>query len=153
MGGRDRRPGDASSAGGLALSEARVLLARFTPVALGAFLATVVAGGLEAIAQLGSIDALFGTAYGRVLLVKMALVAAMLPLSAMAWRMKRPHVRLEAALAAGVIGAALLSPRFPPRRRPRPGRPRWTPRRLPPRACRAAMSSLWQGLPGATWSA
>ena len=56
--------------------------------------------------QLGSIQALFDTAYGRVLLVKMALVALMLPLSAMAWRLKRPHVRVEAALAAGVVAAA-----------------------------------------------
>ena len=52
-----------------------MLLARFTPVALAAFGITVVAGGLEAIAQLGSIQALFGTDYGRVLLAKMALVA------------------------------------------------------------------------------
>jgi copper transport protein len=99
--------------GGWRSGEARVLLARFTPVALGAFTVTVVAGGLEAITQLGSIQALFGTAYGRVLLVKMALVALMLPLSAMAWRLKRPHVRIEAALAAGVIAAAALLASFP----------------------------------------
>ena len=99
--------------GGWRSSDARILLARFTPVALCAFGTTVVAGGLEAIAQLGSIQALFGTAYGRVLLVKMALVALMLPLSAMAWRLKRPHVRVEAALAAAVIGAAALLSSFP----------------------------------------
>jgi copper transport protein len=99
--------------GGWRASQGRVLLARFTPVALGAFAVTVVAGGLEAITQLGSIQALFGTAYGRVLLVKMALVALMLPLSAMAWRLKRPHVRIEAALAAGVVGAAALLSSFP----------------------------------------
>ena len=100
--------------GGWRSSEGRALLGRFTPVALGAFAATVVAGGLEAITQLGSIQALFGTAYGRVLLVKMALVASMLPLSAMAWRLKRPHVRVEAALAAGVVAAAALLASFPP---------------------------------------
>jgi copper transport protein len=99
--------------GGWRSSEARGLLARFTPVALAAFAATVVAGGLEAIAQLGSIQALFDTAYGRVLLVKMALVALMLPLSALAWRLKRPHVRIEAALAAGVVAAAALLASFP----------------------------------------
>ncbi len=99
--------------GGWRSTEARVLLARFTPIALGAFAATVVAGGLEAITQLGSIQALFGTAYGRVLLVKMALVALMLPLSAMAWRLKRPHVRIEAALAACVVAAAALLSSFP----------------------------------------
>ena len=99
--------------GGWRSAEARVLLARFTPIALGAFAATVVAGGLEAITQLGSIQALVETAYGRVLLVKMALVALMLPLSAMAWRLKRPHVRVEAALAAGVVAAAALLSSFP----------------------------------------
>ncbi len=99
--------------GGWRSSHGRSLLARFTPVALGAFAVTVVAGGLEAITQLGSIQALFGTAYGRVLLVKMALVALMLPLSAMAWRLKRPHVRIEAALAAGAVGAAALLSSFP----------------------------------------
>jgi copper transport protein len=99
--------------GGWRSTEARVLLARFTPIALGAFAATVVAGGLEAITQLGSIQALFGTAYGRVLLVKMALVALMLPLSAMAWRLRRPHLRIEAALAASVVAAAALLSSFP----------------------------------------
>lgn len=99
--------------GGWRSVEARVLLARFTPVALAAFGTTVVAGGLEALTQLGSIQALFGTAYGRVLLVKMALVALMLPLSAVAWRLKRPHLRVEAALAAGVVAAAALLSSFP----------------------------------------
>ena len=99
--------------GGWRSTEARVLLARFTPVALAAFGTTVVAGGLEAITQLGSISALFDTAYGRVLLVKMALVALMLPLSAMAWRLKRPHLRIEATLAAGVVAAAALLSSFP----------------------------------------
>jgi len=99
--------------GGWRSAEARVLLARFTPVALAAFATTVVAGGLEAVAQLGSIQALVDTAYGRVLLVKMALVALMLPLSAMAWRLKRPHIRIEAGLAAGVVAAAALLASFP----------------------------------------
>jgi uncharacterized membrane protein len=99
--------------GGWRSTEARPLLNRFTPVALAAFAATVVAGGLEAITQLGSIQALFNTAYGRVLLVKMVLVACMLPLSAMAWRLKRPRVRVEAALAAGVVAAAALLASFP----------------------------------------
>ena len=99
--------------GGWRSSEARTLLGRFTPVALAAFGTTIVAGGLEAITQLGSIQSLVGTAYGRVLLIKMALVALMLPLSAMAWRLKRPHVRIEASLAACVVGAAALLASFP----------------------------------------
>jgi hypothetical protein len=43
----------------------------------------------------------------------MALVALMLPLSAMAWRLKRPHLRIEASLAVGVVAAAALLSSFP----------------------------------------
>jgi copper transport protein len=99
--------------GGWRSSEARRLLGRFTPVALAAFGATVVAGGLEAIEQLGSFQALFGTDYGRVLIAKMALVACMLPLSLMAWRLGRPRVRIEASIAIGVVAAAALLASFP----------------------------------------
>jgi copper transport protein len=99
--------------GGWRSAEARQLIRRFTPVALGAFATTIVAGGLEAIQQLGSIQSLYETSYGRVLLVKMALIALMLPLSLMAWRWKRPHVRIEASVAACVIAAAALLASFP----------------------------------------
>jgi copper transport protein len=99
--------------GGWRSAEARQLLRRFTPVALAAFGTTVVAGGLEAIEQLGSLQSLFGTDYGRVLLAKMALVGCMLPLSLMAWRLGRPHVRIEASIAICVVGAAALLASFP----------------------------------------
>lgn len=99
--------------GGWRSADARRLIGRFTPVALAAFGTTVVAGGLEAIEQLGSLQSLFGTDYGRVLLAKMALVACMLPLSLMAWRLRRPHVRVEAGIATCVIGAAALLASFP----------------------------------------
>jgi len=99
--------------GGWRSPDARQLISRFTPVALVAFGGTVVAGGLEAVVQLGSVQSLFGTAYGRVLLAKMALVALMLPLSVMAWRLRRPHVRIEAAIAACVVAAAALLASFP----------------------------------------
>jgi len=91
--------------GGWRSVEARRLLGRFTPVALAAFATTVVAGGLEAIEQLGSLQSLFGTDYGRVLLAKMALVACMLPLSLLAWRLGRPRVRVEASIAVCVVAA------------------------------------------------
>ena len=99
--------------GGWRSADARLLLGRFTPVALAAFGTTVIAGGLEAIEQLGSLQALFGTDYGRVLLAKMALVACMLPLSLVAWRLRRPHVRVEASIAVCVVGAAALLASFP----------------------------------------
>ena len=99
--------------GGWRSIEARRLLGRFTPVALAAFATTVVAGGLEAIEQLGSLQSLFGTDYGRVLLAKMALVACMLPLSLLAWRLGRPRVRVEASIAVCVVAAAALLASFP----------------------------------------
>jgi copper transport protein len=99
--------------GGWRSTEARRLLGRFTPVALIAFATTVVAGGLEAIQQLGSLQSLFGTDYGRVLIAKMALVACMLPLSLMAWRLGRPQVHVEASIAVCVVAAAALLASFP----------------------------------------
>lgn len=99
--------------GGWRSEEARRLIRRFTPVALSAFATTVVAGGLEAVLQLGSVQSLFGTDYGRVLVAKMVLIACMLPLSLMAWRLGRPRVRVEAAIAACVVGAAALLASFP----------------------------------------
>jgi len=99
--------------GGWRSTDARRMLGRFTPVALGAFGTTVVAGGLEAIEQLGSLQSLFGTDYGRVLIAKMALVACMLPLSLLAWRLGRPRVRIEASIAICVVAAAALLASFP----------------------------------------
>jgi copper transport protein len=99
--------------GGWRSTEARELIGRFTPVALAAFATTVVAGGFEAVQQLGSLQSLFGTDYGRVLIAKMALVACMLPLSLMAWRLGRPRVRIEASIAICVVAAAALLASFP----------------------------------------
>ncbi len=87
----------------------RLLLSRFTPVAVGSFLVSVVFGGVQAIQELGRLGALWGTSYGRVLLAKIAAVAAMVPLSLFAWR-RRLFRRSEAGLAVVVVAvAALLS--------------------------------------------
>ncbi|HLI57594.1 MAG TPA: copper resistance protein CopC, partial [Actinomycetota bacterium] len=91
----------------------RRLLAAFSPVALAAFAATVVLGAIQAIGEIGSVHALFHTDYGRTLLVKVALVAAMIPLSLLAWKAARRLFRLEAALAVGVIAAAALLGAYP----------------------------------------
>ena len=99
--------------GGWRSLEALQLLRRFSPVALAAFALTVAGGGLEAVLQLGSVGALFGTDYGRVLLAKMALIGFMLPLSFAAWRLRRPRPRIEAAIAGCVIAAAALLASFP----------------------------------------
>ena len=122
--------------GGWRSAEALQLLRRFSPVALPAFAVTVAGGGLEAVLQLGTVAALFGTDYGRVLLAKMALVGFMLPLSFVAWRLRRPRPRIEAAIAGSVIAAAALLASFP----------------LPPteaadRLAREASAPSQQGLP------
>ena len=99
--------------GGWRSPEARQLLRRFSPIALTAFAIAVAGGGLEAVFQLGSVGALVGTDYGRVLLAKIALVGLMLPLSLVAWRLRRPRPRIEAAIAGCVIAAAALLASFP----------------------------------------
>lgn len=111
-----------------------VVLPRFGAVALPAFLALVVAGGLNAATELGSARALWSTAYGRVLLAKTALVCAVAALSyAHALRLRprllaaargndaaleRRHWRLlatEPILGIGiVVAAALLLAYAPP---------------------------------------
>jgi hypothetical protein len=62
----------------------------------------------------------------------------MLPLSLMAWRLRRPHVRVEAGVAVCVIGAAALLASFPT-----------PPTAAEQQAADAAALSPTQGLPGA----
>ncbi|HYT78634.1 MAG TPA: copper resistance protein CopC, partial [Actinomycetota bacterium] len=59
----------------------RALLVRFSPPALAAFTVTVGFGAIQAIQELGTVHALVGSSYGQVLLVKIGLVASMIPLS------------------------------------------------------------------------
>jgi copper transport protein len=98
--------------GGFGDEEGRRLLDRFTPVAITAFLGTVNLGALQAIHDVGTMHALFSTTYGQVLTVKIAAVAAMVPLSLLAWR-RRLAPRAEAVLAVFVIGAAALLAAYP----------------------------------------
>jgi copper transport protein len=98
---------------------ARRLLDHFSPVALAAFGATVTLGIIQALQRLGRPGALLHTAYGQVLTLKLLAVAAMLPLSLLAWR-RRLAPRAEAVLVVGVVGLAALlavSP-LPPRPTP-----------------------------------
>jgi copper transport protein len=99
--------------GGWRGPEERRLLARFSPVALSAFAGTVGLGVAQAVAEVGRVRALVTTDFGWVLLVKAALVAAMIPLSLQAWRGKRGLFRAEAALAVAVIAAAALLGAYP----------------------------------------
>ena len=110
-----------------------VVLPRFGAVALPAFFALVVAGGLNAVTELGSPQALWSTGYGRVLLVKTSLVGVLALLSyrhalrlrprllasrEFDVRLERRHWRLlasEPIVSAGIVlAAALLLAYAPP---------------------------------------
>ncbi|MGH7417006.1 MAG: copper resistance D family protein, partial [Candidatus Rokuibacteriota bacterium] len=99
--------------GGWRTPEARRLLDRFSPVALAAFLATIGAGVLRGFQELGDLGDLVTSSYGRVLGLKVLAVTGMVPLSILAWRGLARSLRLEAAVAVVVIGAAALLAAYP----------------------------------------
>jgi putative copper resistance protein D len=94
---------------------------RFSALGLGAVATLAVTGGFAAWQQVGSVPALIGTPYGRVLVVKLALFAVLIPVAArnlLVWRRRlatpetgtpeaiaalRWNVLLEAALVAGIL--------------------------------------------------
>ncbi len=110
-----------------------VVLPRFGAIALPAFLTLVFAGGLNALTELGSPQALWSTGYGRVLLVKTSLVGVVALLSyghalrlrprllasrELDVRLERRHWQLlviePLVSAAIVLAAALLLAYAPP---------------------------------------
>lgn len=91
----------------------RALLDRFSPLALAAFLVTLLTGALQAALEVGLPERLLSTAYGNTLLVKAFLVAAALPLSVLAWRRVRARPRAEAGLVVLVVGASSLLASYP----------------------------------------
>ena len=110
---------------------ARHVLPRFGRVALPAFLLVVLTGVLSLLTQLGDLEALWTTAYGRVLAVKVVVVALLAGVSAThAWRLRprlpgereppsrleRRHWRLvvsEPLLGVFVVAAVALLVAFP----------------------------------------
>ncbi|HXI20192.1 MAG TPA: CopD family protein, partial [Gemmatimonadales bacterium] len=68
------------------------LVNSFSPVALTGATIAVVAGSLLALAYVGHLDALWGSTYGRTLLVKLTLLLATLALGAWNWRVLRPRL-------------------------------------------------------------
>jgi copper transport protein len=92
--------------------QGRALVARFSPVALGAFVVSAGFGVVQALQQVGTIRALLGSSYGRVLEIKMLAVAAMVPLSVRAWQ-RRPALRAEAALGLTAVALAALLAAYP----------------------------------------
>jgi len=99
--------------GGWRSPAGRELLVRFSPAALTAFTVTVGFGVIQAIQELGTANNLVGSSYGQVLLVKIGLVALMVPASVVAWRVRRPSLRYEGLLAVFVVAAAAVLAAFP----------------------------------------
>jgi copper transport protein len=91
----------------------RRLLDRFTPVAFVAFLVTVATGVLRGTQELISLTDLLTTSYGAVLTFKVLAVAAMVPLSLLAWRRIVGSPRWEALTALVVVGAASFLAAYP----------------------------------------
>ena len=89
------------------------LLPRFTRVAPWAFLVSVGLGVVQAVQLLGGPGQLLTTSYGLTLVLKAAAVAAMVPLSLLAWRRLRVRVRAEAAIALVVVAAAAALAAYP----------------------------------------
>ncbi len=92
--------------GGWRGEQGRALLDRFTPVALAAFLVTVGTGIVQFFQYVGGLHALVSTSYGAWLIVKMVLIAGMVPLSFLAWRRRVVRPRVESAIAVCVLVAA-----------------------------------------------
>jgi copper transport protein len=92
---------------------AKDLLPRFSRVAPWAFLVSVILGAVQAAQLLGGPGQVLSTPYGLTLVVKALAVAAMIPLSVLAWRRIRVSVRAEAALAVVVVAAAAALAAYP----------------------------------------
>jgi putative copper export protein len=88
----------------------REVLDRFGRIALPAFVVVVTAGAANALIELGSVSQLWQTAYGRVLIVKIALVSAIVAasythalLTPPPRRGGRPWFRLRIALGSSRV--------------------------------------------------
>jgi copper transport protein len=78
---------------------AGALVNAFSPVALLSGTLVVLTGSAQAVLQLGSLAELTGSTYGRVLLIKLALVLLALGAGAFNWRRVRPRFEREDATA------------------------------------------------------
>jgi len=83
---RHRRNGDQGPDGSLLPT----LVPRFSPVAVASVATLVITGVLAAWIHLGSLSALVGSHYGRLLLLKVAVVLVVLGLGAVNWRRLTP---------------------------------------------------------------
>jgi putative copper resistance protein D len=72
----------------------------FSPIAIASVGTLLVTGVVASWVQLGSVGDLVGTAYGRLLTLKVGVVAMVLYLGAVNWRRLTPHLGAEAGQAA-----------------------------------------------------
>lgn len=77
--------------------EASALISAFSPVALVCAGLLVVTGVVAAVLHLGSFGALWGSRYGVVLLIKLAVIAVLLVVASINWRVLRPRLGTDAA--------------------------------------------------------
>ncbi|MEA2186650.1 MAG: copper transport protein [Solirubrobacteraceae bacterium] len=84
-------------------------LLRFSPLALGCVVVLLVTGTIQAIEHVGSWDALLHTGFGRAILAKIVLLAALIALGAVNRRRVVPRLRALAqqAAAPGGVGRVL----------------------------------------------
>jgi copper transport protein len=106
-------------------SAALVVVRRFSALAFWAVAVVVLSGVVQAYRQVGSFDALISTTYGRVLVVKTAVVAVLVAVAALARRFLYAEDRaVPLAPVPAAVGAAVLESS------PAPGRPGDASRRL-----------------------
>lgn len=91
----------------------RGLAREFTPIALAAFVATVLLGLVRGVQELAHLSDLWTTTYGQVLWAKTSLVGIMVGLSVLAWRRARQRPKGEGAAAVGVVVLAAVLVAFP----------------------------------------
>ncbi|MGH2764833.1 MAG: hypothetical protein ACRDKA_02805, partial [Actinomycetota bacterium] len=91
----------------------RVLLDRFSPLAVPAFVLTVGFGVLRGTQELAGLSDLVDTSYGRVLGIKVLGVLAMVPFSVLLWLRIRGTPRVEAVVAVAVVALAALLAAYP----------------------------------------
>jgi putative copper export protein/methionine-rich copper-binding protein CopC len=77
--------------------EASALISAFSPVALFCAGLLVVTGVVAAVLHLGSFGALWGSRYGQVLLTKLAVIAVLLVVAFINWRVLRPKLGTDGA--------------------------------------------------------
>jgi copper transport protein len=83
-------------------------LSRFSPLALASVLALAATGTVQAIIEIGTLDALTGTAFGRAVLIKAVLLLVLIGFGAVNRRRVVPRLRRLAAGGAAPGGAGRL---------------------------------------------